>query len=64
MVSGFYELARATASTLIDRELPIVVYPGMILHDSPGTLVAKVNEHLLAPIVSSLESRLSARGSS
>ncbi len=58
VVSGFYELAKATVRTLMDRELAIIVYPGMILHDSPETVVKKVNDHLVDPVVSILEARL------
>ncbi|MPZ85788.1 MAG: hypothetical protein GEV28_37585 [Actinophytocola sp.] len=58
MVTGFYELAKATVRTLMDRELAIVGYPGMILHDSPETVVRKVNDHLVGPIITILESRL------
>lgn len=58
MVSGFYELAKATVRTLIDQELAIVVYPGMILHDSPETVTKKVYDHLAGPIITILESRL------
>lgn len=57
VTSGFEYMAKAVASTLIDRPLHIVVYPGMVLHDSPDTLNDKVANVLAEPIVEGLLSR-------
>lgn len=48
-------MAKAVAATLVDHELPIVEYPGVILHDSPALLRKKVRDHLTVPIVAALQ---------
>lgn len=49
--------ARAIAGALVDDELPIAEYPGVILNDSEETLRKKVEDDLIEPIVEALTRR-------
>ncbi len=51
VATTFLQQGRAIARALIDRELPLVEYPGVIMTDTSETLRAKVSEQLVPKII-------------